>query len=316
MDMFESDTIFAERNWLMGEMNLRTNIPKKHHYIPRFLIRPFCDEKGLMTYEDKKTGIVSKKRPEEVFMSRNLYRDTINNPRNPVQIEDDLSHFEEEASRIIKKFYEDNEVTITCEEEERLKVFLAIMGFRAERTQQYFSQANEEDEEFYSFYQEDGNLADFWKRNLGALVNCRSIEEVMRHKHIDSPIKMFIKRDIIGISGTYIMAVEREGTEDFLLSDCYPLVVEGSAEIGLKLQEYFVFPISPQRAIMIVYHGVENAPKAGTGFGGRFFQEPTISEDGKILKIRIKKIHDDNVKSINKMIYENATEGVVVQKCE
>ena len=71
--------------------------PIRHHYIPRFILRKFCDENGELSYFDLKTRSVSLKKPEDVFVTRNLYRDIINHPEDPVKIETDLAKFENET---------------------------------------------------------------------------------------------------------------------------------------------------------------------------------------------------------------------------
>ncbi|MDE7249934.1 MAG: hypothetical protein K2N82_08620 [Lachnospiraceae bacterium] len=53
------------------------------------------------------------------------------------------------------------------------------MSFRSRITSNKFgTDASDENRLFYSKYQKDGNLSDFWKRNLGNLVNCKSLKEV------------------------------------------------------------------------------------------------------------------------------------------
>ena len=51
-----------------------------------------------------------------------------------------------------------------------------------------------ESKTFYKQYQQDGDYIDLWKRNLGYVVNCRTIEEVLKHPHIDDPFKVFFQR--------------------------------------------------------------------------------------------------------------------------
>lgn len=178
--------------------------PIRHHYIPQFILRNFCfDDENHLYYHDKNTGQVSVKETRDVFMSRNLYRDEINNPEEPTKIEHDFSKYEREISELIKnKFISQNRISITMEENNSLLLFLAIMGFRAERVQRttFGNEAPEANAEFYSVYQEDGNLTDFWKRNLGELVNCRSIEEVSNNEKIDVPVKIFMQRDTVGLT--------------------------------------------------------------------------------------------------------------------
>lgn len=112
----------------------------RHHYIPQFILRSFCGDNGYLSYFDISQQRIVEKKTEEVFMARNLYRDTVNNPDDPVKIEKDLSRFENEASHIIKRFLvESEEVQLTLEEDEKLKLFLAIMAFRGDRVKEMFS---------------------------------------------------------------------------------------------------------------------------------------------------------------------------------
>lgn len=286
--------------------------PIKHHYIPQFLIRPFCNEKGTLLYYDLKTNRTYERKPEEIFMERNLYKDVVNNPGDPVQLEKEFSKLESEAARIIKRLSEEVDVVISCEEEEKLRIFLAIMGLRSRRALDQFWDENSAD--YYVKYQKDGDFSDFWKRNLEGLVKCSSVREIKNSKEIDKPIKLFMLRDLEGLTGIYTMLVERRGDEDFLLSDCYPLVIEGSSEIGLKLQEYMIFPVSPKRAIMLVADGIEYASQAASGFDRKFFKRPVLSRDGKSLRIRMNRIYEIDVRWINDLIIENSYEGVVIQK--
>ena len=230
--------------------------PIRHHYIPRFILRKFCDENGQLSYFDIDTKTISQKKPEDVFVTRNLYRDTINHPDEPVKIEKDLARFENEASKIIEKFFDDD-VILTTEEDEKLRLFFAIMGFRSERVQKQFGiNADQDYKDFYGFYQEDGNLTDFWKRNLGELVNCRSIKEVLGNPKIDEPIKAFMVRDTYGITGMYFMRIEKRGKEDFVLSDAYPGVMEGLLDNGVGLPLYYLYPLSKQIMILLIANGV------------------------------------------------------------
>ena len=62
----------------------------RHHYIPQFILRSFCGDNGYLSYFDISQQRIVEKKTEEVFMARNLYRDTVNNPDDPVKIEKDL----------------------------------------------------------------------------------------------------------------------------------------------------------------------------------------------------------------------------------
>ncbi len=60
--------------------------PKRHHYIPQFILKNFCyDENNHLLYFDKKSGKISSEDTRDVFMVKNLYRDEINNADNPTK---------------------------------------------------------------------------------------------------------------------------------------------------------------------------------------------------------------------------------------
>ena len=287
------------------------NIPIRHHYIPQFILRAFlCDEKHLM-YFVKATGKSSKRFPSEVFMEPNLYRDDINHPDAPVETEKDLAQFENEASAIIKKFRDDSEIILSVDEEEKLKLFFAIMGFRAKRTADVFEKKTASTEyDSFLFYQKDGNMTDFWKRNLALLVNCRSFNEVVNTPDIDKPIKVLMQRDTQGLSGTHFIILESRGKEEFVLGDCYPVEVRG-AEIPFPL--YASFPISPKRLLLQVYNGAENAPYSVLSLGKPIFRNPFRKlVDGKH-KYNIKKVYKAEVEYLNELVFRHSTEGIIFQ---
>ena len=287
--------------------------PVRHHYIPRFILRAFCDENGCLSYYDLAKHRVEEKKTEEVFMARNLYRDTINNPDNPTKIEADLARFEQEVAPLIKRFLsEEGEVKLSVEEDDKLKLFFAIMSFRSENVKDMFSDsATDSFKNFYSFYQEDGNLNDLWKRNLGELVNCRSLKEVLQNPGIDQPIKLFMRRDTEGLFGMYFIPAEVRGSEDFVISDCYPAVFQGSSKDEMiKLNMYLVYPISPKKALFLAANGVQSAPLAAAGFRKEFFRKPSYSSIDKTLTYRFRKIYEEDVKMVNDTMFENANEGI------
>lgn len=64
--------------------------PIRHHYVPQFILRNFCDDNGYVNYFNKNTNIIALREPRDIFMERNLYRDQVNYPENPTKIETDL----------------------------------------------------------------------------------------------------------------------------------------------------------------------------------------------------------------------------------
>jgi len=294
---------------------MKKNNPIRHHYIPQFILRNFSVNKdNRVLYYNKEYNMFLTKGTENVFMSKNLYRDSINNPDNPVETEENLSQIENEASGIIKRVISDSDIELLLEEEERLRIFLAIMSFRSKRTKESFSNIeSKSSREMYKYFQDNEDFEDLWKRNLGEIVKCKTLDELFNNKKIDEPIRLFMKRDIIGLTGMYFMVVEKRGDEDFLIGDCYPVVVEGmiTEEFGLPL--YQIFPISPNRCLLLVSDGIENARIAVTGFDKKFFRKPTLDIRSKALKIHIKNIYENDVKKFNQMIYKHSNEGVIFQ---
>lgn len=287
--------------------------PIKHHYIPQFILRNFCfDGENRLYYFNKKASEIYERKASEIFMVRNLYRDNINNPDEPVKIEKDLARFECEVSKIIKeRFLNENEIVITLEENDKLLLFFALMGFRSKNTRNSFGdRASEETKALYSYYQKDENLSDLWKRNLGRLVNCRSLKEILDHKEIDEPIKIFMCRDFLGFFGLYFIVAERRGIFDFVISDSYPTAIYGEMENGLELILYSIIPISPDRVILLVAKGAAAAPKSVVVFNDEVLKEPKINKNKKIITIHVRKIYEREVEYLNSALIREAHEGV------
>ena len=293
------------------------NEPIRHHYIPQFILKNFCfNKRGDLHYHDIKTSKSSIKNVRDIFMSENLYRDENNNSDRPTKSESDFAAYECEVSKIIKeKFLFIDDVQLSTEEDEKLKLFFALMGFRSKHTSDKFGlNAPDVNKKFYSLFQKDGDLAALWKRNLGYIVNCRSFAEVLNHKNIDEPFKIFMRRDTLGLFGQYFILTERRsGTEQFVISDAYPVVVNGFiTQIPLHL--YSIFTISPDRAILLASTGVEGAPSDVTCFRKCVFTPPKTNPNDNSIRIRFKRLYEEEVKYINSALIKNACEGYVFQK--
>ena len=291
--------------------------PIRHHYIPQFILRNFCfNDNNDLYYYDKESQKTTVRNTRDVFMEKNLYRDEINHSDNPTKVEKDLARFENEISQIINgRFLNDKEITLTFDEEKRLRIFLAIMGFRSKNASNIFSQnASRQDKEFYSYFQGNDNLQDFWKRNLGYIINCRTIEEILNHENIDIPIKIFFQRDTLGFFGMYFVVVERKENEDFIIGDAYPVIENGLLDNGFRLQIYSIFPISPSRVILLVSNGAEATPRDVIYLRRGVFTKPKIDNDNMTFTIRVKGLYNEEVRHLNSMIVKNAQEGIAFQR--
>ena len=290
------------------------NVPTKHHYIPQFILRNFiCDhDERLVSYYDKETGKVSAQKTSEIFMERNLYRDEINCSDAPVQIENDLSKYEGEVAALIKtKFLDKRKIELTRREDSMLKLFFAIMSFRNINAKEQFSdKASKEFKAFYKYFQENEDLEDFWKRNLGYLVKCRSIQDVANHPEIDPPIKDFMQRDTNGLVGRHIIVVEPKERDGFILGDCYPLIVFGYHRL---LPLYDISPISPNRAIIFANAEAVAETRDVLILRQVVFDPPGLSENGNFT-IVTKRLLLDEVQFINGEIEKNSCKGFVFSK--
>lgn len=287
--------------------------PKRHHYIPQFILRNFYFDKNKnIRYYNKITNQVTVEQPRDIFMIRHLYRDEINSPDNPVKIEKDLANFEREVSEIINgRFLEENEITLSTEEEEKLKLFFAIMGFRAKRTAEFFENGlSKMGQAMYLKSQPDGNFSDLWKRNLMYLINCRSMDDVRNHPGIDDHIKIFFKRDTEGIFGIYFAVAERKEKPEVVLGDMYPTVVSGKLPNGLELPMYSIFPVSPDRVILMVNNGAYNTPPEVLAIRPCVITPPKNNKNGT-KTIRVKKLYCDEIKTLNASVISEAQEGIV-----
>ena len=81
---------------------MNDNEYRRHHYIPQFILKNFCNSNGeVIEYYDLKTKSVNTTKTREIFMDKDLYRDVINTD-SPIQIEKNFSKYESEGSIIIK----------------------------------------------------------------------------------------------------------------------------------------------------------------------------------------------------------------------
>jgi len=285
--------------------------PIRHHYIPQFILRNFSndDNKKFVYYFDKEKQLAQECPVCEVFMERNLYRDEINNTETPVKIEYDLAKFEGEISGLINsKFSQERIIEITAAEDNKLKLFLAIMSYRGlYAKEQLAGNPSKKSRSFNKYFQPNEDYEDFWKRNLGYLVQCRSIDEVINHPQIDLPIKMFMRRDVNGLCGKYFIVVEAKEGESFVIGDCYPLVIFGDSKDMIL---YEIFSISPKRAIILACRGVEATPRNVLTLRLGIFDPPKENERGNIVITR-RRLLSEEVRFINQEIAKNSSKGII-----
>lgn len=247
-------------------------------------------------------------------MERRLYNSELVNPDDPTQIEKDFAKYEQEIGKLIKeKIINKYEISLTLKEEATLRFFCALLGFRSKNVNDIFNNLTEEGKSMYGPYQPDGNFEELWKRNLSVLVKCRSFDEVVDRKDVDKPIKAFMLKDCFGIFGKYFVFFEKRGPVDFIIGDCYPVVINGIAEnVNLSMDMISYFPLSPNLCMALVNNGAENAPCL---FEFKKYLKKPWERNG-VLEYKIQKLYTRDIKPINEGTIKNSNFGVAFQDKE
>ena len=223
--------------------------PMKHHYIPQFILRSFLGEDGLFYYWDNDNKYLSKRNTKSVFMNNSMYRSEEINPENPVEVENNLSKFEQEIAPLFKRLCSTDEAVLTRRELESLRIFLSLLSFRSDlRMKQYKDKRfNESTEELLNEFKGEQDFDLFWKNEINILAKCRSFEEVMAVEGVDPIIKLDFSNDL---KGYYMTLVEARGQE-FIISDVYPTLEIYPVAPTINIHLHAIYPISPTRAILL-----------------------------------------------------------------
>ena len=266
----------------------------RHHYIPQFIIRNFSQRgDGFVRFYSVKNKTIKNLPTEDVFVYNNLYRDEVNNPNDPVKIENDLAKYEGEIAVLLKeKFYKGSEIKLTFAEEEKLKLFISIMMYRNAQSNKIFSEKAPDifKEKVFQFMP-DGDVNSIWKKNLGHLVNCRSLQEVIDHPDIDDFFRHSIFFTTFGLFGQFLIVAERRGNSEFVLGDSFPYS-----------------PISPERVIILASNLIKETPQSAKVLNEALLRKPTVLKDS--ISISVKKIYESDVDFINSFAFKLAKDGI------
>ena len=84
-----------------------SNSPKRHHYIPQFLLKNFLDDRGRFWVFDKIEGNLHQGTPTNTFVQKNLYR-TLNfdHGNYSFKAEEELSRIESDAAPAVRRIIE------------------------------------------------------------------------------------------------------------------------------------------------------------------------------------------------------------------
>lgn len=125
---------------------MKTNNPKGQHYIPKMLLKYFCDDEGYLWVGDTTTKQAWKSKPCNAFKVTHLYtRSTFStatggSPQHDFKYEEALSKLESVAAPIVERVLSQARrcecPSLTLEEETAIKEFMFAMARRTPESQQ------------------------------------------------------------------------------------------------------------------------------------------------------------------------------------
>ena len=284
----------------------------RQHYIPQFILKNFCYDQSKEKVFFFKVGEneCSSELVSNVFMEKHLY----STAENSVEIEESLARFEAYIAPIFKKFSQDSEISLTFAEDEHLRIFLSLLAFRAANTRDQFGNMSDLSKALYSRSSDDTDMKDLWLKNVHLLSQHRTIKEILTDPEVSSPLKIFIDREF---SAFYMCLLERRGNVDFHISDCYPVVMNGEAELNgkvINLPIYYFYPISDSRIIVLVTNYIKDVQRSLAYLDcDKMLKGPKRSFDSTHLLFRPARVYASEVEWINEMIIKNAKVGIVVK---
>lgn len=302
--------------------------PIKHHFIPQFILRNFLDENQI-NYWNMKTVKLERRNPKSIFMRKNLYKDVENHPDEIMAIEKKFAVLEHEVSNLItNKILDKKEIRIIRADNELLRRFLFLLGFRSEnRKRQYRDKLFDPITiETLKPFLKNSDYVDLWLKELNEILDLKSFEELQSNKEISTVIKMDLQNEL---SVYYMSFVETRGQE-FILSDIYPTTeifpIDMTSKTKIDLHAFF--PISPNRVLILnhvmfrkdrkidepVINAMRNFSKIG----------PTINEIPRVKYVKkgtfspgdqytytVRKIYRDEVSYINSLYLNEAKDGFI-----
>ena len=288
----------------------------RQHYIPQFILKNFCYDtnKEKVFFFEAGEDEYSTLYVSNVFMEKYLYSKV----EDELDIEESLAKFEADVAPIFKKLNNESEIRLTFSEDERLRVFLSLLAFRATSTRDQFNNMSELSKQLYGRTSDDTDMKDIWLQNVHLVSQCRSIKEVLSNPQISSPLKVFITNEF---SAFYMCVLERRGSIDFLISDCYPVVMNGEGVlpngISFNLPIYYFYPISDSRVIALVTNNIKDVTRSVAYLDyAKILKGPKGSLDRTNLIFRPARVYSQDVEWINEMVVKNARIGTIVKDLE
>ena len=300
--------------------------PRKHHYIPRFILKNFNDDNGQVNYWDVKKSQLEKRNIKSIFMNIDMYRDESLNENDPTQIESQFSFFECEIAELISnKILNKDEILLTRCELEKLRIFTTLLSFRSNsRMEQYKnSKFDKSTREILLKFQPDGNFEELWKKELDILTMCRTYDEIKNSDSIDPIIKQDFMNDL---TGYYMTFVDARGGQ-FLLTDIYPTLEIYPMIDNISIHMHILFPLSPTRMLLLNHimfrKENENNPMFApmikkSKIKGDAIVPPRSDRKASMIFCpddkfiyRVKKIYADDVEYINALFLNETKVGII-----
>lgn len=162
------------------------NISIKHHFIPQFILRRFCDTNGKLNSYDKKFNKFEIKTPSQVCYEKNLYSIiNANEFGRYLNVEGYFSKMEGEFSKVIKLFDDDDVLrymkydTHSLNSFERIVNFFLTTSYWRIPSEVNFDHINKTKENFRNIY---NDLSDNAKEITG-LIDRRTMKYIEKEKN-------------------------------------------------------------------------------------------------------------------------------------
>ncbi|MCH5152287.1 MAG: hypothetical protein J1F65_06550, partial [Clostridiales bacterium] len=85
------------------------------------------------------------------------------------------------------KLSNDDEILLTFDEDERLRIFLSLLAFRAANTRDQFNNMSERSKVLYGRTSSNTDMKDIWLNNVHLVSQCRNIKEVVSNPGVSAP---------------------------------------------------------------------------------------------------------------------------------
>ena len=170
--------------------------PKRHHYIPQFILRNFLNENNKLYYWNTGKQEIEERNTKSIYMEFNLYRDEKNNPENPTIIEKKFSALEGKVANLINnKIIGKRTIKITRDENELLRKYLFLLSFRSAARKEQYSNAKFDPltEAVLSSKLVDNDYEDLWLRELEIILDLKDLKKVKENNDLSIVTQMDIE---------------------------------------------------------------------------------------------------------------------------